>query len=94
MPVASLPFTPTSVTSCVAVLRWEIAMAGLAAVLVARQFSLPLLALKAAPMMCSVVDLISGSEPSKPEYLPCQGSVDVRIVAVPAAHGPSIALVM
>jgi len=95
MPVGSLPLIDASVISWLTVLRWNCPMAGLPASLLARQFSLPLFTRNEAPVTCTIIESMFGSVPLKPEYETCQGSVSVRIVAVPGlTHGPSMAFVM
>ena len=93
MPVGILPLIPTSVTVCD--VMWNIPMAGLLVELLARHAIPPdSLTRHAALMTWTVIEVIIGRVPTKPEYLTCQGSVALRIVAVPSAHGPSAAFVM
>jgi len=70
-------------------------MAGSLAVLLYRQVIPPASLIRAETLAaCPIIELMLGRVPSKPEYLLCHGSVSLRIVATPDAHGPSMALVM
>jgi hypothetical protein len=94
-PVGILPLMPASEMTCVTGSRWKVMTAGLVTLLLPRQPVPPdSLTRQEALTICAMIDLISGSVPSNPEYLMCHGNVSVRIVATPEVHEPNMALVI
>jgi len=93
--VGIVPPIPTSVRKWVDVLRWKVPVAGLFVSVLARQVMPPAsLIRKEEPMTCTIIEVMLGRVPEKPEYLTCQGSVSVRMVAEPEEQVPRKALVM